>query len=113
MIYERRKDMKQHDIGFRWVFFFAGLVVLGLGVALTVKGQRFGVGSWDVLHIGLFKQLGLSIGMWSIIMGILIVAISSIGLRDWPKLGTFLNMTLVGLFIVFFNWIIPDPNVFF
>lgn len=97
---------------FRWIFFFTGLIVLGLGVALTVKGQRFGVGSWDVLHIGLYKQLGLSIGLWSIIIGIAIITIASIGLRRFPKIGTFVNMTTVGLFIDFFNWIIPNPNTF-
>ena len=26
------------------------------GITLTIKGQLFGVGSWDVLHIGLTKQ---------------------------------------------------------
>ncbi|TMN21705.1 YczE/YyaS/YitT family protein [Lentibacillus cibarius] len=102
----------RRDLVFRWLFFFIGLLVLGLGVALTIKGQRFGVGSWDVLHVGLFKQLGLSIGLWSIIMGILIVTASSIGLRELPKIGTFANLTSVGLFIDFFNWLIPDPHTF-
>lgn len=100
------------EFGFRWLFFFVGLMVMGLGVALTVKGQRFGVGSWDVLHIGLFKNIGLSIGLWSIIVGIIIITIASIGLREFPKAGTFMNMICVGLFIDFFNWIIPNPTIF-
>ncbi|GAA0441006.1 YitT family protein [Lentibacillus halophilus] len=99
------------DLGFRWLFFFTGLLVMGLGVALTIKGKWFGVGSWDVLHVGLFKQLGLSIGLWSIIMGILIVTSASIGLRKWPQIGTFANLAFVGLFIDLFNWIIPDPHM--
>lgn len=94
----------------RWGFFLIGLVILGLGVALTIKGQRFGVGSWDVLHIGLFKQLGLTIGSWSIIAGVVIVIIAAIGMREFPKIGTFINMTTVGLVIDFFNWLIPDPT---
>ncbi|HLR03349.1 MAG TPA: YitT family protein [Virgibacillus sp.] len=98
------------ELYIRWLFFFIGLTVLGLGVALTVKGQKFGVGSWDVLHIGLFNQLGLSIGLWSIIMGVLIITISSIGLREFPKIGTFANMTCVGIFIDLFNWLIPNPD---
>lgn len=102
----------QKEYIFRWIFFFTGIMMLGLGVALAIKGQRFGVGSWDVLHIGLFKNLGLSIGLWSIIMGIIIVIISSIGLREFPRVGTFLNMILVGLFIDFFNWMLPDPATF-
>lgn len=96
----------------RWFVFFTGLMVMGLGVSLTIKGQRFGVGSWDVLHIGLFNKLGLSIGLWSIIMGLIIITVSSIGLRELPKLGTFLNMLFVGLFIDFFNWLLPDPSTF-
>ena len=97
---------------YRWIFFFIGIMILGLGVTLTIKGQRFGVGSWDVLHIGLFKNFGLSIGSWSIIVGIIVVIISSIGLRQFPKIGTFLNMVFVGLFIDFFNMIIPNPTTF-
>lgn len=97
---------------YRWLFFLVGIMILGLGVALTIKGQRFGVGSWDVLHIGLFQNLGLSIGLWSIILGIIIIIISSIGLRTFPKVGTFLNMIFVGLFIDFFNWLLPDPTTF-
>ncbi|KPH73468.1 MULTISPECIES: YczE/YyaS/YitT family protein [Bacillaceae] len=96
----------------QWLFFFVGLMVMGIGVALTVKGQRFGVGSWDVLHIGLFKNFGLSIGLWSIIMGVIIITISSIGLHEFPKIGTFMNMIFVGLFIDFFNWVIPNPHTF-
>lgn len=97
---------------FRWLVFFVGLMIMGLGVTLTVKGQRLGVGSWDVLHIGLFKNLGLSIGLWSIIVGIVIVVTSSIGLREIPRLGTFMNMIFIGLFIDFFNWVLPDPHTF-
>src|SRR5690625_1234451 len=111
MFIRKRMSMKR-ELGIRWFFFFFGLAILGLGVALTIKGQRFGVGSWDVLHIGLFKQLGLTIGLWSIIMGIIIITISSIGLREFPKIGTFANMISIGIFIDFFNWLIPNPNTF-
>src|SRR5699024_6828281 len=62
--------------------------------------------------IGLFKNIGLSIGLWSIIVGIIIITIASIGLREFPKAGTFMNMICVGLFIDFFNWIIPNPTIF-
>lgn len=101
--------MKTTNI-WRWLFFFAGMIVIGLGIALTVKGQRFGVGSWDVLHIGLFNRFGLSIGIWSDIVGIVIITISSIGMRQFPKVGTFMNMIFVGLFLDFFNWLLPDVH---
>lgn len=101
--------MKKH-YGLRWTFFIIGLAVLACGVSLTIKGQSFGVGSWDVLHVGLYKNLGLTIGTWSIILGLLIVIISSIVLKEIPKIGTIMNMLLTGTFIDFFNYIIPDVH---
>src|SRR5699024_7944886 len=101
------------EFGFRWLFFFVGLMVMGLGVALTVKGQRFGVSSWDVLHIGLVNYICFFIGFCFIIVRFFIIPIVFIGLREFPKVGTFMNMIFVGLFIDFFNWIIPNPTIFY
>ena len=58
----------------RCLFFLTGILLLSLGITLTIKGQIFGVGSWDVLHIGLAKTLGLTIGTWSILIGLAIIA---------------------------------------
>ena len=73
---------------------------------MTIKGQRLGVGPWDVLHIGLFRNFGLTIGTWGIITGFMIIAATAIVLKRWPKFGTWLNMILTGLFIDLFNWLI-------
>lgn len=108
---ERRMNVR-NNIALQWMYFFIGLAICGFGIALTIKGQTLGVGSWDVLHIGLFKQLGLTIGLWSIILGILIVVISAIGLRQLPQIGTLANMIFFGLFIDLFNWLLPNPETF-
>ncbi|WP_060207006.1 YczE/YyaS/YitT family protein [Sporosarcina koreensis] len=92
----------------RWIFFLVGVMVLSLGIAMTIKGQRLGVGPWDVLHIGLTKNFGLTIGTWSIILGVVIIVVTSAVLKQWPKLGTWLNMILLGLFIDLFNWMLPE-----
>lgn len=92
----------------RWIFFLVGVIVLSLGITMTIKGQRLGVGPWDVLHIGLTRNFGLTIGTWSIILGVIIIVVTSIVLKQWPKLGTWLNMTLLGLFIDLFNWLLPE-----
>lgn len=92
----------------RWIFFLVGVIVLSLGITMTIKGQRLGVGPWDVLHIGLTRNFGLTIGTWSIILGVIIIIVTSIVLKQWPKLGTWLNMTLLGLFIDLFNWLLPE-----
>jgi len=92
----------------RWAFYFAGLFVVSLGISMTIKGYRLGVGPWDVLHVGLYKNLGLTIGSWSIISGLVIIVVTAAFLKEWPKIGTWLNMILLGIFIDFFNWVIPD-----
>lgn len=92
----------------RWIFFIGGMMILSLGITLTIKGQRLGISPWDVLHVGLFRNFGLTIGTWGIVTGFIIVISTSIVLKKWPKLGTWLNMVLIGLFIDFFNWMLPD-----
>ena len=104
--------MSKH-IYWRSAFFLLGIVILALGVSLTVKAKMIGVGSWDVLHIGLTNTLGLTIGTWSIIVGLIILAIDSMFMKRLPKIGTFLDMFLTGIFIDIFNFLLPTVDGFF
>lgn len=98
--------------GFYWrcLFFITGIIVLSLGIALTIKGQKLGVGSWDVLHIGLQQNLGLTVGAWSIILGLIILVIDSIFTKRLPKLGTYIDMFLAGIFIDVFLFVLPNAT---
>ena len=95
-------------LAWRWIFFIGGMMIMSLGISLMIKGQRLGIAPWDVLHLGLYQNFGLTIGSWSIISGFVIISVTSIILREWPRWGTWLNMLVIGLFIDFFNWLIPD-----
>ncbi len=97
----------------RCTFFLAGIIVLSLGIALTIKGQMLGVGSWDVLHIGLSNKLGLTVGTWSIILGLIILAIDAMFSKRLPKIGTYLDMFLTGIFMDIFLLFLPDANGWF
>ncbi|MBO8155975.1 MAG: YitT family protein [Bacillaceae bacterium] len=105
-------EKKDHtrEILIRWTFFIAGLIILAFGIALTIKGKVLGIGPWDVFHYGLYLQFGLTVGSWSIIAGLLIVLFTSLATRSWPKIGTVLNMLLIGMFIDLFLYILPDPE---
>lgn len=92
----------------RWSFYFLGMTVMSLGISMTIKGQKLGISPWDVLHIGLYQNIGLTIGSWSIIMGFLIITSTSIVLKQWPKIGTWINMFFIGTFIDLFNWLLPE-----
>lgn len=100
-------------IYWRSTFFLLGILILSFGVTLTIKAKLIGVGSWDVLHIGLADTLGLTIGSWSIIVGLLILAVDSAVMKRLPRMGTFLDMFLAGIFIDIFNSLLPSVQGFY
>lgn len=74
---------------------------MSFGIVLTIQAG-LGVAPWDVLHIGLYQQIGLTIGTWNVIVGFIILLTSALIIKKWPKLGAYLNMLFVGLFIDLF-----------
>ncbi|WP_338751192.1 YitT family protein [Bacillus sp. FJAT-52991] len=97
----------------RWTFFILGLIVLSFGISLTIKGKVLGIGPWDVFHYGLYKQFGLTIGTWSILVGMIIIIATWIGTKTPPKIGAIANMLLLGIFIDLFNAVLPAPEMLF
>ena len=92
----------------RWIFFVTGVTMMALGISMTIKGRQFGIGPWDVFHVGLHNHLGLTMGTWAILTAIIIVLVTMIGTKKFPQLGTWLNVLFLGSFIDVFNWLLPD-----
>ncbi|EKN64920.1 YitT family protein [Schinkia azotoformans] len=82
----------------KWLVYLIGLLIMTLGLVLVIVAN-LGSAPWDVLHIGLYKQFGLTIGSWSIIVGVFVLGSSAILSKAIPKIGAFLNMLLCGIFI--------------
>jgi uncharacterized protein len=93
----------------RWLIFLIGMVIMSLGIVLMIEAN-LGVAPWDVLHIGLTKQLGLTVGTWSILVGFCIISLTRLLTNEWPQIGAFLNMLLVGIFIDIFRLFIDTPT---
>ena len=92
----------------RLIQLYAGLVTFAFGEALIIQA-RLGVMSWDVLHQGLTKHLGLTIGQWSIIVGALVLLLW-IPMREKPGLGTLSNVMVIGPTLdLFLHWV-PVPT---
>lgn len=92
-----------------WSVFFTGLLIMSGGIALMIRAN-LGASPWDVFHIGLYKHFGLTIGTWSIIVGLVIILSTCLLTRTWPQAGALLNMVLVGLFIDAFLAVIDTPS---
>ncbi|GAA2256163.1 membrane protein [Kitasatospora cystarginea] len=72
----------------------AGLGLYGASMALMVRAS-LGVNPWDVLHQGLQRHLGLSMGAWVTITGALVLLLW-IPLRQVPGIGTIGNILVIG-----------------
>lgn len=97
------KSKKYHLI--RYSFYFLGLICFALGAAVTVKVKHLGLHPWDVLNVALFEKLGLSIGTWSIIVGLVLIGISLLVSRKYVNIGTLGNALLIGPIMDFFLWL--------
>jgi uncharacterized membrane protein YczE len=94
----------------RLVTLLAGLFVYGLGVALTVHAG-IGIAPWDVLAQGISIQTGLSFGVATVAVSI-VVLICWIPLKVKPGFATAANALLVGLFADFWLMILPELTAY-
>ncbi|WP_335743561.1 YitT family protein [Salicibibacter kimchii] len=92
----------------RWGTFTVGIMVMSMGIALMIRAD-LGAAPWDVFHIGLMMNLGMTVGSWSIIVGTVIIGTSALLDRRLPQLGSILNMVFVGVFIDLFLLAISTP----
>jgi uncharacterized membrane protein YczE len=92
----------------RLVQLYAGLVLYGLSMALLVR-SGLGVMPWDVLHQGLSRQLGWSLGTVTIVVGALVL-LAWIPLRERPGLGTVSNVVVIGVALDAALAVLPEPG---
>ena len=74
---------------------YAGLVLYGVSMALLVRAE-LGVMPWDVLHQGISRTVGGSLGTISIVVGALVLLLW-VPLRQRPGVGTVSNVVVIGL----------------
>lgn len=86
-----------------------GLVLFGVGIGLMLQ-SGLGVPPWDVLHQGLARRFGLTVGAWSIIVSVAVLVLW-LPLRQPYGLGTLLNAIIIGVVIDLTGAIIPVAEV--
>ncbi len=73
----------------------AGLVLFGVSLAMIIL-SGLGNSPWDVLHQGLGRTFGGGTGLWTIIVGALVLA-AWVPLRQRPGFGTLANVIVIGV----------------
>lgn len=74
---------------------YVGLGLYGLSTTMFIRSD-LGVDPWDVFHLGVGLQLGMSIGTVIILTGAAVLLLW-IPLRQMPGLGTISNVICIGL----------------
>jgi uncharacterized membrane protein YczE len=92
----------------RLVQLYAGLVLYAVSMALLVR-SGLGVMPWDVLHQGLARQLGWSLGVVTMVVGALVL-LAWVPLRERPGLGTVSNVVVIGLALDAALAVLPEPS---
>ncbi len=81
----------------RLVQLYLGLVAFGVSMAMVLRSELGNI-PWDVLHQGLAERTGLSFGLVTIGVGVLVLLLW-IPLRERPGLGTVSNVLVIGLVV--------------
>lgn len=90
-----------------------GFFLCASGTVLALN-SNLGLSPWDVFHQGLTNMVSISMGQASIMVGLIIVALTAL-LGLGPGLGTIANMLGIGFFIDFiiYTGIIPQSTNLF
>jgi uncharacterized membrane protein YczE len=90
----------------RVVHLVVGLALFGVGIGLMLQ-SGLGLPPWDVLHQGLARRFGLTVGVWSIIVSVLVLVLW-LPLRQPYGLGTLLNAVIIGLVLDLTAIVVPE-----
>lgn len=87
----------------RMLFYIIGLAVVSFGVSVTIKAD-LGAGAWDALNVGLSSTIGFTVGSWVIIVGVILIIINALLLKQRPDYLAVIPIFIMGPFIDF--WLI-------
>jgi uncharacterized membrane protein YczE len=104
----RRRTLRGRRLTRRLVQLYLGLALYGASMALLVR-STLGVTPWDVLHQGLARHLGWSLGTAAIVVGAAVLLLW-IPLRQVPGVGTVSNVVVIGLAVDGALAVLPAPS---
>lgn len=99
--------MEIRERALRSLYALIGVAILAFGAA-TLRIGQVGLDPYTAANIGIGNVLGLSLGVYQLIINFIILGIVFILGRSYIGIGTVINMVLTGFFIDFYTWIYTD-----
>ncbi|WP_181429479.1 YczE/YyaS/YitT family protein [Enterococcus plantarum] len=99
-----KENRKMKEIIIRALYALIGVAILAFGAA-TLRVGQVGLDPYTAANIGIGNVLGLSLGVYQLIVNIIILVFVFIFGRKYIGIGTVINMVLTGFFIDFYTWI--------
>lgn len=103
-----RDQLRAGKLPRRIVQLLAGLILYGVSMAMMLRAT-LGLNPWDVFHAGVTGRVPVTFGQVTIIVGALVLLLW-IPLRQWPGLGTFANVVVIGLAVDAALAVIGSPS---
>lgn len=91
----------------RLFMYLGGMALLTLGVALLIH-STLGADPWDSLTYGLSLRFGLTVGLWTMAVGVLMVLLAAWINRSWPNAFALFAGFLAGACIDGWFWALVD-----
>ncbi|MCD1024597.1 YczE/YyaS/YitT family protein [Enterococcus sp. SMC-9] len=102
--------MNKKEIGIRSLVALIGVAILALG-ATTLRMGKVGLDPYTSTNIALGGKLGLSLGVYQLMVNIIILVLIFIFEKKYIGIGTVINMVLAGFFIDFYTEIFTSLNL--
>lgn len=87
------------------LFYLIGLIFLSLGISLMILAD-LGAGPWDAMYVGLSEIIGLSVGTWIFIVGILLILLNGLIMKKIPDFSAIITIFIIGAFMDFWLLIV-------
>lgn len=103
--------MNKNQLVCRTIAMFFGVFLIGFGIAF-LRGSDFGADPFTCMNLGISNSLGISLGVFQLILNIFLFIIIVLCGKKYIGIGMIANMTLVGFISDFFTKFISNGDIF-
>ncbi|PPA70880.1 YczE/YyaS/YitT family protein [Jeotgalibacillus proteolyticus] len=82
------------------LFYLIGLFILSFGISLMIIAD-LGAGPWDAFYVALADLVGLTVGTWIFIIGILLIVINGVLMKKRPDFLAAITIIIMSFLIDF------------